>query len=441
MVRASAAAALLCTVGGCASVGGLPPLWETESGLPGDAVVTRAVFGLWERRALPDGSTHTTLHPFGTYRASPGDESALHVLPPLYERTRTPTARSRTVLPLYFERSSGTDRQVEEGRADDDTWLFPLAAWGSEPSEGRYTMLLPFGGTLKGKLLADEITIRGFPFWIEVRSDDWHATHVLWPLIAWGEGETRSHFRALPFWSQTDGAHVTRRSLLWPFIHWNSEVRGDRRLDGWMVFPLAARRASEDGTSLQWSVLYPFFQFARDTTNGDSYVAAPWPFFKRSVRPGVEESTWLWPFWGHTETEDASSSFYVWPIGWHQAETRAGIERRRTYVVPLYAHSESGPVGGEPNAEALRSWPLVAWQRDAAGHCTGRVPDLLPTFGWEPGERVYSDLLSLVRWESDAAGRGAWDAPLGIVRYRRDAAGERSLTLLWWLRIPLGSDS
>ena len=59
-------------------------------------------------------------------------------------------------------------------------------------------------------------------------------------------------------------------------------------------------------------------------------------------------------------------------------------------------------------------------------------------FGWEPGERVYADLLSLVRWESDADGRSSWDGPLNLFGYRRDADGKKSLRLLWWFEIPLG---
>ena len=423
---------------GCATGRGLPPLWEVESGLPGDSTVRRAAFGLFEERVDADGTSRTILRPFGEARRTPDDHRALHVLPPLYERTSSPTSSGRTVLPLYFETRSGTDEQATAGTSDDDVWLFPFVAWGSEPGEGAYFLLLPVGGTLKGKLLADEITVRGFPLWIRTRDGDWRSTHLLWPLIAWGSSPTRSHFRVLPFWSQSDGERIHRRSLLWPFVHWSQERRGERRLDGWFVFPLVGHRAAADGSSWQWTFLFPFFQFARDEATGDEYDAVLWPFYRRSLRPGMSESTWWWPVWGETVEEQTRTTFWAWPLGWDQWETRGDQERRRRMLVPLWMKSESGPVGDAPTAEAFRSWPLVSWERDADGRESGRIPEIVPVFGWGPGERVYGDLLSLVRWDSDAEGRAAWDAPLGIVRYRKDAAGARRLTLLWWFDIPLG---
>ena len=57
-------------------------------------------------------------------------------------------------------------------------------------------------------------------------------------------------------------------------------LRGDREVKGWMVFPLLGRRAATDGTSWQWTFLFPFFQFARDERTGDTYDAILWPIYK-----------------------------------------------------------------------------------------------------------------------------------------------------------------
>ncbi len=401
----------------------------------------RAVFGLYEERNEADGTRYTTVKPFTTQRTSPDASQSFHALPPLYETGDGATSRGRTVAPLYFETSRGTEKQREAGEANDDTWLFPLWAWGSHPAEGSYFMFLPFGGTLKRKFLADEINIYVFPLYITTRAADWSSTHVLWPLIAWGSSPTRSHFRVIPFWSQTDGQRYHRRSLLWPFIHWNSELRGDREMNGWMVFPLVGHRGSTDGTSSQWTFLYPLFQFASDDVTGDRYTAILWPFYKRSVRPGIEDSTWVWPLWGHTEREDQSTTFYVWPLGWNTRDVKGRVEARRSYFVPFYMRSTTGPIGGEPTAVAERSLPLYSYRRDEQGRERFRFPEVVPVFGWDPGERVYSDLLSLVRWERDATGRTAWDGPLGLFGYRRDADGASALRLLWWFEIPLGDGS
>ena len=429
---------LAAGLSGCVSTDGAPPLWEYEEGLPGDASVQRAMFGLYEDRTEADGTEYVTVRPFTTSRSSPNDTTSTHVLPPLYESGGSQASDGTTVLPLYFQSSQGTDKERAEGSSNDDTWLFPLWAWGSDPKEGSYFMFLPFGGTLKGKFLADEINIYVFPLYLTTRAADWRSTHMLWPLIAWGSSPTRSHFRFLPFWSQTDGERYSRRSLLWPFIHWNNEKRGNREMNGWMVFPLIGHRGSTDGTSWQWTFLFPFFQFAADDVTGDSYTAILWPVYKRSIRPGVEDSTWFWPFWGKTELEQSTTTFYAWPLGWHMVDRKGAVEARRKYFVPFYMRSETGPIDEAPTAVAERSWPLYSYRRDADGHERFRFPELIPVFGWDPGERVYSDLLSIVRWECDATGNTAWDGPLGIVGYRRTAAGARSLRLLWWFEIPLG---
>jgi len=425
--------------GGCVSTTGLPPLWETETGLPGGVTKHRAVFDLWENRVESDGTEHTTVRLLGTKRTGPDPDSySLHVLPPFFHKSKSAVMKTATFWPLYFGSESGTESQREKGESNDDVWLFPLLAWGEQPGEGSYFTMLPFGGTLKGKLLADEINIYVFPLYLTTVAGDWNSTHVLWPLIAWGSSPTRSHFRVLPFWSASDGERYHRRSLLWPIFHWHTVLRGDREVKGWMVFPLLGRRAATDGSSWQWTFLFPLFQFARDERTGDTYDAILWPIYKRSVRPGVETSIWFWPFWGNTVTEDKELTFYIWPLGWSTWQLKGKIEAKRNYFVPIWMRSTTGPVGEEPTAVATRSWPLFSHETRPDGTTRGRFPEIIPVFGWDAGERVYADLLSLVRWESDADGRTSWDGPLGIFGYRRKANGARSLRILWWLEIPLG---
>lgn len=433
--------ACAAALGGCVSTEGAPPLWEHEEGLPGDVTVDRAFFGLYEDRQEPDGTEYVTLRPLATSRSSPNESGSFHVLPPLFESGESKASKGRTVFPLYFQSSRGTEKQREEGESNDDTWLFPLWAWGSDPKEGGYFLFLPFGGTLKGKFLADQINVYLFPLYLTTRAADWSSTHVLWPLIAWGSSPKRSHFRIIPFWSETDGEHYGRRTLLWPFIHWNWEKRGDREFRGWMLFPLVGNRSATDGSSSQWTFLFPFFQLAHDDVTGDRYTAILWPVYKRSVRPGVEDSTWIWPFWGHTEQEKSSTTFYLWPLGWKMWDVEGRVEARRSYFVPFYMRSTTGPVDEQPTTVAERSWPLYSYHRDAEGRERLRFPEIVPVFGWDPGERVWSDFLSLVRWEKDTTGRVAWDGPLGLFGYRKQADGASALRLLWWFEIPLGGGS
>ena len=430
----------------CASPRGLPPLWEHESGLPGDLREDRAVFGIASRTYGPDGALLSAIRPF-TAKVEQDDPgggraSKLHVVPPIGSHIENSSGQKTTIYPLFFDNSFGDETQRREHRSDDDTWIFPLVAWGDAPEgHGSYFAAFPFYGTLKGKLLADELNFVAFPAYVHTKKDDWESTHVLWPLIAWGKSPTRSHARVMPFWSQTDSPTRSSRTLLWPIGHWDTETKDDRTFDSWFVFPLLGHRTSRDDQYSGWTVLYPFFEFSHDDRTGDRYTAAPWPVYKHSVRPGDSDSTWYWPFYGHYDSETDHSAFFAWPIVWSSDVTQGHRQFHHTYVVPVWMSRTAGPKDGPADDEELRSWPLFSWKRRGDGYQSVRVPEIIPFFGWEAGETCYADLLCVFRWSSDQAGREAWDGPLGAVRFRRRMKGARTLTLLWWIDIPLGGGS
>jgi hypothetical protein len=436
--RAIALATPLLALAACSSRG-FPPLWEREGGLPGRLSEDRAAFGLATRTTGPDGAMVEAVRPLLVRVDAGKGYEKLHVLPPIGSHVEDPQyARKTTVWPLFFNTSAGDEKDRREGRTDDDTWIFPILSWGEEPDEGSYFALFPVYGTLKGKLLADRIDFVLFPAYATTQADGWNSTHLLWPLIAWGSSETRDHFRVLPFWSQSDSENRSQRTLLWPVGHWGWDKHGDRTFDSWTVFPLYGRRDARDGSFRSWTALWPFFEASHDDRNGDDFVGAPWPFYKRDVRPGRSESTWYWPFYGTYRSETERSAFHPWPIVWSSDRTEEKREFHQRYVVPFWMRRWSNPKGGEPDEGELRSWPFFSWRRRVDGYQSVRVPEIVPFFGWEAGETCYADVLSLFRWSADADGREAWDGPLGAIRYRCDAAGASKLTLLWWIDIPLG---
>lgn len=443
-VRTLLALGVAAVSAGCAAVGGFPPLHSTESDLPGGVTETRTLFGLILERIEPDGTVTRAIRPLGSRRVRPDGTRIVDVLPPIGRDWRSDGTRTTQVWPLYYRTSvEEFDPEVGEPSHDRDATLLPVLFWGDESGEGEYFLFLPFGGTLKGKLLSDEITVYGFPFYLTTRKDGWHGHHVLWPLVAWGEGDGRSHFRVLPFWSATDTQKAHHRSVAWPIVHWGTETRGDREFTNWMVFPLVGRSASTDGATSQWTVLYPFFHWGHDTKTGDQHRAILWPIHRRIVRPGHSESTWWWPFWGHYTSATERSTFYLWPLGWDQVEEHLDGERSsRQYFVPFWMHNVRTESDGTLARESFRTWPLFSWEEEPArGTHTLRIPDLVPVVGWEVGETVYTELLTLFHSRSDEQGRAAWDLPLGIVGYRRRSDGSRILRLLWWIDIPLGGGS
>lgn len=412
--------------------------WELH---PGDVLAERPVHPFVEQRRNADGTRDGLVRPLWRVRTTESGRREVQFVAPLGSALDDENVVSRIFWPLLAHSRFGDEEERSADQSNDDTWLFPIAVWGDDPDEGAYLFVLPVGGTLKSKFFADEIVVRGFPFWIETTAADWESTHVLWPLIAWGDGPERSHRRALPFFSRTDGPGVSRRALLWPLLQWATEQRGERTHHSWFAFPLLGRSWTEDGEAEQWTALFPFFDFAHDERTGYVHRSVLWPLHEYDLRPGASEKTWWFPFWGEYHADDGEgtteeSSFALWPVFWNQREDDPARWSARRMAVPLWMRVEEGPTGGGADREEHRSWPLVHWRRDERG-TAWQVPAILPTFGWDAGEDLYERTLVLFRSESDPTGRWSWELPLGVARARGGAGEGTILTLFWFLEVPL----
>src|SRR6185503_11387218 len=211
---------------GCIAGRGLPPLWERETGLPGDLDEDRAVFGIASKTTGKDGGVLDAIRPLVARVQDGKGAEKVHVLSPIVVHGESATREKTTVWPLFFEQAFGDEEARDRDTSDDDTAIFPFLLWGHEPSQGSYFAFFPVYGTLKGKLLADRVDFVLFPLYAHTDADEWHSTHLLWPLVAWGSSPTRSHFRVMPLWSQSDSPRKSSRTLLWPIGQWSTEKRG-----------------------------------------------------------------------------------------------------------------------------------------------------------------------------------------------------------------------
>ena len=137
-------------------------------------------------------------------------------------------------------------------------------------------------------------------------------------------------------------------------------------------------------------MLYPFFSWGHDDRTGYEQRSVLWPFHVWDHRPGVSEKEWWWPFWGRFESESERSTFYMWPLGWDQEQQLTDGWERRQYFVPFWMQSERGTDPGRTEHTETRVWPLYASSESADGSKSLRFPEILPFFGWEAGEAVYS---------------------------------------------------
>lgn len=221
-------------------------------------------------------------------------------------------ARRFTIFPFYFQQRS------------------------SDPSKN-YTALLPFYGTVRGRLFRDEFKAVLAPLYVRTLKKDVVTDNFLLPFFHHRHGE---HVRGWQFWplfgherrepsTRTNGFGETvvvpgheKSMALWPLFFSQHLGLGtndpQRRLAAIPLFNFE-RSAKRDSTTWFWpfgytlthdrekkyreqAVLYPFIVWAEG--EGKNAVRV-WPLFSRTRTPTVFREIYLWPLFrrDHAETE------------------------------------------------------------------------------------------------------------------------------------------
>jgi hypothetical protein len=364
---------------------------------------------------------------------------------------------------------SGGQTQKEEDK--DRFTIFPFYfQQRSTDSNLNYTALMPFYGTLKNRLLRDEIHVVLFPLYSQTRKRDvvtknylypfFHLRHgdglrgwQFWPLIGsekkavtmrtnnWGEtvtnGGHEKFFALWPVWlDSTVGLGTENPDHTFAILPLYSQQRSPKRdvtTVGWPFFNVINDRARK---YREWQFPWPLIVFTRPAAD-----AAPAPSLRGWPGPGEAENIGktvnrILPFFnvGYNATHKTES--YLWPIYLAKSIHSPPLDRERMRIL-FFLYSDLTERNIETGAELRRidCWPLFTARRDLQGN--RRLQILAPLEPLLPGnksiERNYSPLWSLWRSERNAQ-TGATSQSLLWNLYRRDTTPEsRKTSLLFGL--------
>jgi hypothetical protein len=387
---------------------------------------------------------------FPIYRkVTEGDRTEVQSLWPLLSHVEQPGKEMTKLLPLFWRE----DLTVGDHR-DVDWGFLALLLGGHDPEEGEYLALFPLGGNLKGVLHKDEIRFVLFPLYVDTRRDGYESTHLVWPLVSWGEGDGHRDFRILPFYShrEEEGKRWST-AVMWPFLTWREDdLHTDHPSKSFFFFPFYGRKDSDKFWSRTY--LWPLFGFAGGE-NGWSEQIILWPVYRRAELPGKYRAFRVWPLFGYIEEGDEYDRYMLWPIVRERSSKNdRGGRTDSFWIVPFWWNLRYSDEEGNDAGAEVQLWPLVKRRRHADGSRDTRILSLIPFTGWGEWEANYawawtlwsvsrdadggrsgSALLGLLSWE-DRPERGRIELLKGFLGYDRDEEGP-GIRLLWLLRIPL----
>jgi hypothetical protein len=228
-------------------------------------------------------------------------------------------SRPITAWPLLYHK-------VEKDRAETDA-LFSLYHYRRKDTWSKYS----FGYVL--------FSTEGDP------AKEFRKTRVIWPLSTYERKGPSTWFHLFPlYWYKSaPGYH---HNVLFP-VYWDIEGRGYSAFHVWPFFGINRRGES----FAEYSTLWPFFRYGRDTRTGEVDVNAPWPLINYH-REGDHLTHRVLPLYWYDETGSSSSGFvtlYFWkttpdfssrgifPL-WYSAR---GTTEKTDLVFPLYFNRET----------------------------------------------------------------------------------------------------
>lgn len=319
----------------------------------------------------------------------------------------------------------------ENGVPDYDFGIFPLLFFGCSPEkEDRYFFLLPFGGTIKGKLAHKRISAFAFPgvalfflfppantyvalvwlvaslvpAYVNYEAKDYKAWGIFWPLIQRGVGPGRDDIRLLPFYAHNykKDAYDNYNFLL--VVNYQRVRIADDEQKTFFVFPLFARRWNVSGNASASALLWPFFSWGYNRKAGDFELNFPWPLvmIQDSENPYIYKRIFF-PFCGLYRYERSSETFFITPLYFRLKSSSATMSSVSHYAL-LIIWSFAREYAGKPHPyygnswRYFKIWPLFHYEHDDRGNASFNLLSLLPLRDPDGYELLYQPFWTIFEY-------------------------------------------
>lgn len=359
-----------------------------------------------------------------------------------------------------FQLFSFAGGQSLKGGEKDRFTLFPI--YFQQRSTNRndnYTALVPFYGTLKNRLLRDEIKFVMFPLYARTLKKGvmtWNYVYPIfhrrtapglkgwqfWPVIGM---ETKEVTTGTNLWGDAvlDGGH-RKFFALWPFYFKNTLGIGTTNVQKqFVLIPFYTRQES----ATRETTTYGFPLGVTHTIEREKKFeewGMPWPLVVFSKGEGKQLKR-VWPLFSNGKAGGIESAFYGWPVYKYNRAVAPPLDRERTRIL-FFLYSDLSEKNTENGTEFRRKdfWPFYTWRKERDG--SKRLQVLAPIEPILPGnksiERVYSPVWSVWRSEfnaqtGDSSKSFLWNlfrcehrattrthaALFGLFQHQRDAKG------------------
>ncbi len=422
------------------------PIFSRYTTATTHALREEALGPLWYRETTAEASTWA-LPPLFSHTRNPGvDSEEADFLYPVMTYDRT-GKESRYQFFQFFSFAGGNSQEDQQTRR---LTLFPFYfQQRSENPELNYTALFPFYGTVKNRLLRDEVHAVMFPAYSRTRKKDVVTENYLFPIGHRRTGDGLTGWQVWPLVGHEHKEITTRTNLhaevemvaghdkwfaAWPFyLRAKTGIGTTNPVDSFAMLPLYSRMQSPQRETTTW--LWPFFNHTIDREKKYEEWDLPYPLIVFARGEGKTANR-IWPFFSQVKNPVAESSFYLWPLYKNNHFHSDPVDRERTRIL-LFLYSDTREKNTETGDYRRRTdlWPLFTASRDLQGN--ERLQILAPLEPLVPNsksiERNYSPLWSLWRQEKNAR-TGETSQSLLWNLYRRETNPDsKKLSLLFGL--------
>lgn len=412
-------------------------LWDRFPLTLGEGCRTEAAGPFFHDEQTPERSQWALSPFFAHVQRHDVDAEEMDVLYPLLTYDRYGREYRFQIMQLLS--FAGGANQSEEMVRRFTLFPFYFQQRGPEPKDN-YTALFPFHGTIRNKLMRDEVKFTLFPLYGQSRKRDVVTDNYLYPLFHLRHGDGLEGWQFWPLFGRERKVPTERTSdlgfpetvpgheksfALWPlYLRQRTGLGGTNENDFRAVLPFYAHATSP--TREFTSLLYPFFSWADDRTEGEYWEwNGPFPFvtFTRGPKKTIDR---VFPFYSFSRTATRTNLVLGYPLYSRRTLRVGALERDRTRLLLFSSDRLERNLDTGATERRLELWPLITQTTEPDGSVRGRSLALLdPVLAKNKSiERSFAPLYSLYRWERNAK-TGAASHSLLWNLYRDESTPEK----------------